>query len=75
MKKWKPEVGMPVEIYEDPMTEHVHEGVGQIVKIHNKTSIDKKYNMMDCDVRFYNDFGVDNKLGTEVYRRQIKYQK
>ena len=46
--KWKPVVGAMVEVFEDPITQHKHEGVAKIVKIHSKTSD----GILDCDVRF-----------------------
>jgi len=59
--KWK--VGATVEVFEDIMTQHKHEGVAKIVKIHKKGA-----EIIDCDVRFYKDI----KLEDEVVRRQIK---
>jgi hypothetical protein len=61
IKKWKPEVGYPVEVFADPLTEHVHEGVAKIVTIHGKKS-----GILDCDVRFNGE--------NQVVRRKIKYQ-
>lgn len=59
--KWKPVVGACVEVFEDPLTQHVHEGVAKIVKIHSKKS-----GILDCDVRFTGE--------NQVVRRQIKYK-
>ena len=58
--KWKPVVGAMVEVFEDPLTERIHEGVAKVVKIYSK-----KDGILDCDVLFKGD--------TEVFRRQIKY--
>ena len=58
--KWKPVIGASVDVFSDPITQHIHEGVAKIVKIHVK-----KDGILDCDVKFKNE--------DEVVRRQIKY--
>ena len=58
--KWKPVVGACVEVFEDVMTQHKHEGVAKIVKIYSK-----KNGILDCDVRFKGE--------SNIVRRQIKY--
>lgn len=60
-------VGALVEVFEDPMTQHIHEGVAKIVKIHKKTK-----QMVDCDVRFYIDIHSGSELEDDAVRRQIK---
>ena len=58
--KWKPVIGASVEVFEDVMTQHKHEGVAKVVKIHNK-----KNGILDCDVKFKGE--------SDIVRRQIKY--
>lgn len=57
--KWKPVKGACVEVFEDPLTEHRHEGIAKIVKIHSY-----KNGILDCDVRFNGK--------SEVVRRTVK---
>lgn len=66
MPKWKPVVGAIVEVFEDVMTQHKHEGCAKIVKIHSK-----KNGILDCDVRFYKNIFSSTEL-EDVVRRQIK---
>ena len=68
MSKWKPKVGASCEVFEDPMTEHIHEGCAKIVKIHSE-----KDGMLDCDFRFYKDVHTSSKLEDDVVRRQVKW--
>lgn len=67
MSKWKPVVGANVEVFEDVMTQHIHEGVAKIVKI-NKF----KGKVIDCNVRFFKNIWESSELEDEVVRRQIK---
>ena len=64
LKIWKPAVGYPVTVFEDPITCHKHEGDATIVKIHRHDKF-KEYGLLDCDVRFKGE--------SEIVRRQIKY--
>lgn len=67
MKKHTFKVGDSVEVFEDVMDQHIHEGVGKITKIHKQ---DKE--TVDCDVRFYVDVWASKKMEDDVVRRQIK---
>lgn len=65
--KHKFKVGTVVEVFEDPMTQHIHEGVAKIVKIHEITD-----EIVDCDVRFYCDIHTSRKMEDDAVRRLIK---
>ena len=67
MRKFAWKVGAVVEVFEDVMTQHKHEGVAKIVKIHKKDA-----EVVDCDVRFYKEYCFIKELEDEVFRRQIK---
>ena len=58
--KWKPVVGAMVEVFEDPMTEHKHEGVAKVVNIHSKDN-----GVLDCDVQFKGEM--------DIVRRKVKF--
>ena len=58
-------VGAIVEVFEDVMTQHKHEGVAKIEKIYKVTD-----DVVDCGVRFY--IKDSNKLEEEVVRRQVR---
>ena len=64
---YKFKVGDTVEVFEDVLTQHKHEGVGKIVKIHKQ---DKE--VADVDVRFYVDVFSGKKMEDDIVRRQIK---
>jgi len=57
---WKPIVGACVEVFEDVLTQHKHEGIAKVIKIHSKRD-----GILDCDVQFKGE--------KDIVRRQIKY--
>lgn len=64
---YKFEVGDNVEVFEDVLTQKIHEGVAKIVRIHKQN---KK--VVDCDVKFYIDVFKNSKMEDDAVRRQIK---
>jgi len=68
--KNKPEVGDNVEVFEDPITQLISEGLAKIVNIHSDNN-----GVLSCDVRFYihKDDTKRSKLEDSTHFRIIKY--